>query len=116
MFKKERISYNLDSAVYKYKGKRTEDNPNGDWPKETIDGPFYMKDFFDERGNRYGDCAELIVDSFEDLDREMENAKNRNELSLIEVKCSIGARNDLGRPTTTTLENKQNFMECLKTL
>lgn len=56
------------------------------------------------------------VDNFEDLDRELEAAKKRDELSLIEVKCSIGAREDLGRPTTTTLENKQNFMEYLKML
>ena len=58
----------------------------------------------------------VCVDSFEDLDRELEAAKERNELSLIEVKCSIGAREDLGRPTTTALENKQNFMDYLKTL
>ena len=58
----------------------------------------------------------VCVDNFDDLDRELENAKGRNELSLIEVKCSIGAREDLGRPTTTALENKQNFMEYLKTL
>lgn len=56
------------------------------------------------------------VDCFEDLDKELEAAKSRNELSLIEVKCSIGARADLGRPTTMALENKQNFMEFLKTL
>lgn len=56
------------------------------------------------------------VDNFEDLDKELEAAKSRNELSLIEVKCSIGAREDLGRPTTTTLENKQNFMDYLNTL
>ena len=55
----------------------------------------------------------VCVDNFEDLDRELEMAKARNELSLIEVKCSIGARDDLGRPTTTALENKQNFMEYL---
>ena len=48
------------------------------------------------------------------LDRALEEAKSRNELSLIEVKCSIGARDDLGRPTTTAMENKQNFMEYLK--
>ncbi len=53
------------------------------------------------------------VDHFEDLDSELENAINRNELSLIEIKCSIGARADLGRPTTTALENKQNFMKYL---
>lgn len=58
----------------------------------------------------------VCVDSFDDLDRELEAAKGRNELSLIEVKCSIGARDDLGRPTTTALENKKNFMEYLKSL
>ena len=58
----------------------------------------------------------VCVDTFEALDSELEAAKNRNELSLIEVKCSIGARDDLGRPTTTALENKINFMEYLKTL
>ena len=58
----------------------------------------------------------VCVDNFDDLDKELENAKDRNELSLIEVKCSIGAREDLGRPTTTALENKQNFMEYLKSL
>lgn len=55
----------------------------------------------------------VCVDTFEALDKELEIAKNRNELSLIEVKCSIGARADLGRPTTTALENKQNFMNYL---
>ena len=58
----------------------------------------------------------VCVDNFADLDRELEAAKGRNELSLIEVKCSIGARDDLGRPTTTALENKQNFMAYLATL
>ena len=56
----------------------------------------------------------VCVDSFEALDAELAKAKSANELSLIEVKCSIGARDDLGRPTTTALENKQNFMENLK--
>lgn len=58
----------------------------------------------------------VCVDTFDDLDQELEAAKRKNELSLIEVKCSIGAREDLGRPTTTAIENKQNFMEYLKTL
>lgn len=58
----------------------------------------------------------VSVDSFEALDAELEAAKARNKLSLIEVKCAIGARDDLGRPTTTAIENKQNFMEYLKTL
>lgn len=56
------------------------------------------------------------VKNFEALDKELELAKRRNELSFIEVKSSIGARENLGRPTTRAIENKQNFMEYLKTL
>ena len=55
----------------------------------------------------------VAVGSFEELDRELELARDRHELSLIEVKCSIGARDNLGRPTTTALENKTNFMNYL---
>lgn len=51
------------------------------------------------------------VNNFKQLDKALQKAKNSDKLSLIEVKCSIGAREDLGRPTTTALENKQNFME-----
>lgn len=58
----------------------------------------------------------VCVDCFDSLDAELETAKDRDELSLIEVKCSIGARKDLGRPTTTALENKNNFMEYLLAL
>ena len=58
----------------------------------------------------------VCVDNYDDLDRELELAKNRRELSLIEVKCSIAARENLGRPTTTALENKEIFMDYLKTL
>lgn len=56
----------------------------------------------------------VSVDNFDALDEELQKAKERNELSFIEVKCSIGAREDLGRPTTTALQNKQNFMEYLQ--
>lgn len=58
----------------------------------------------------------VCVDCFEMLDKELEKAKSRNELSFIEVKCAIGSRENLGRPTTTAFENRQNFMEYLKTL
>lgn len=56
----------------------------------------------------------VSVTSYETLDSELAVAKAKNELTFIEVKCGIGAREDLGRPTTTALENKQNFMEYLK--
>lgn len=74
----------------------------------TIDIPAIAK----ACGYKYAVCA----DSFEVLDKELEAAKNRSGLSLIEVKCSIGARDNLGRPTTTALENKNNFMEYLSEL
>lgn len=45
----------------------------------------------------------VCVDTFEMLDKELAAAKERKELSLIEVKCSIGARDDLGRPTVVAL-------------
>lgn len=56
----------------------------------------------------------VCVDTFEKLDEELVKAKGCKGLSLIEVKCSIGAREDLGRPTTTALENKERFMEFLQ--
>ena len=56
----------------------------------------------------------VCVSTFEELDRALEAAKGRSQLSLIEVKCALGARGDLGRPTTTALENKVNFMRFLQ--
>lgn len=58
----------------------------------------------------------VSVHTLEELEAELNAAKNRNELSLIEAQCAIGSREDLGRPTTTALENKRNFMEYLQTL
>lgn len=56
------------------------------------------------------------VASFEELDKELEQAKKKNELAFIEVKCAIGARSDLGRPTATAVANKEKFMEYLQKL
>lgn len=53
------------------------------------------------------------VSTFEELDRELNVAKEGRELVLIEALSSIGAREDLGRPTTTARENKERFMEEL---
>ncbi len=55
----------------------------------------------------------LSVNNLKDLDKELEVLISRNELSLIEVKCSIGAREDLGRPTILPIENKKKFMGLL---
>lgn len=58
----------------------------------------------------------VSVEDYEKLDEELGKAKECNQLTFIEVKCSIGSRKDLGRPTTTALENKNNFMDYLLTL
>lgn len=58
----------------------------------------------------------VSVSSFEELDRELAAAGERDALTLIEAKCAIGARKDLGRPTTSAVENKTVFMEYMKEL
>lgn len=54
--------------------------------------------------------------SFEELDRLLREAKERDELSFIEVECSVGSRENLGRPTVSARQNIKNFMEYLETL
>lgn len=54
------------------------------------------------------------VSTFDSLDEELRLARHRAALTFLEIKCAIGAREDLGRPTTTAKENKENFMEGLR--
>ena len=54
------------------------------------------------------------VETLEELDKTLETVKNSRSLTFIEVKCAIGSRKDLGRPTTTAIENIENFMKYLK--
>ncbi len=56
------------------------------------------------------------VNSYEELDRELTAAGEREALTLIEAKCAIGARGNLGRPTTGAVDNKIGFMEYLEEL
>lgn len=58
----------------------------------------------------------VCVDTLDKLDAELTAAKKRNSLSFIEVKCAIGSRADLGRPTTSAAENKSSFMNYMKML
>lgn len=55
----------------------------------------------------------VCVDESHSLHRELRAAKERKALTLIEVKCKIGSRENLGRPTSTPGENKKMFMEKL---
>ena len=56
----------------------------------------------------------MSAGNFKELDAALDKAKKNDVLTFIEVKSSIGARDDLGRPTTTARENKNNFMNYLK--
>jgi len=58
----------------------------------------------------------VSVSSFEELDIVLINARNKDELVLIEVKCSIGCRSNLGRPTVSPAENIRSFMGYLAEL
>ncbi|WP_373265167.1 phosphonopyruvate decarboxylase [Hungatella hathewayi] len=54
------------------------------------------------------------AETLEELRSAAVQARKAGELAFIEVKTALGARGDLGRPTTTAEENKLNFMEFLQ--
>lgn len=56
----------------------------------------------------------VSADAAEELDRVLTEAKAGHELAFIEVKCALGSREDLGRPTAAPIENKQSFMKFLR--
>ncbi len=77
---------------------------------QTAAGAINLKDVAKACGYQYI----TSVDNFKDLDLALVETKSLAALAFIEVKSSIGAREDLGRPTTTPKENKIAFMENLK--
>lgn len=54
------------------------------------------------------------VNDYDELDEALNFAKNADALTFIEAKSRIGARKDLGRPTTSAIENKNAFMKFLE--
>ena len=50
----------------------------------------------------------------EDLTDVLNVVKKNNDLSLIEIKVKKGNRKDLGRPTTTPIQNKEALMDFLR--
>lgn len=61
-----------------------------------------------------GYARAVTVDNGDALDRELNAAKTFDGSCLIEIKCAVGARKNLGRPTTTPLENKKAFMSAMQ--
>lgn len=56
----------------------------------------------------------VSVDSRESLDKVLESVKNAEGPILLEVRVKKGNRKDLGRPTTTPIENKNALMKFLE--
>jgi len=72
-------------------------------------------------GQQYSDVAKTLgykstklVDNADDLNAAMEDFVQCDGPAFLEVNIRPGARSDLGRPTTTTHENKKNFMANLR--
>lgn len=55
------------------------------------------------------------VSKIEDLKEALKELKNNGELSFLEIKVKMDSRQDLGRPTTSPVENKVTFMNKLRT-
>ncbi len=56
----------------------------------------------------------MRVGTQEELRNALAAARAAHALCFIEVLCQTGAREDLGRPTTTAMENKTRFMAYLQ--
>ena len=57
--------------------------------------------------------AVVCAENLECFDKALTDAKASDKLTFIEVKCALGSRDDLGRPTTTAKQNKESFMKTL---
>lgn len=62
-------------------------------------------------------CSYSTAETAEDYDRLeqlLRAVRAERRLAFLEVRCGIGSRKDLGRPTTTPQENKMVLMSCLE--
>ena len=57
--------------------------------------------------------AVFRADSADSLRRLLSEAGSLSGPVLLEIRCACGARSDLGRPTTTPLQNRDAYMEFL---
>jgi len=60
-----------------------------------------------------GYASATRADSYEELDNILKGVRHVACPAFIEVCCALGSRADLGRPTTTAMENKENFMKYI---
>lgn len=60
-----------------------------------------------------GYASATRADSYEELENILKGVRHVAAPAFIEVRCALGSRADLGRPTTTAMENKENFMKYI---
>lgn len=56
----------------------------------------------------------MTASSKNEIENEIKRLQETDGPSLLEIKVKIDSRDDLGRPTTTPIENKENFMDFIK--
>lgn len=56
------------------------------------------------------------VSNIQELEIALNKAKKYNDLVFLEILSKIGSRKDLGRPTNSPLENRDEFMKFVQTL
>lgn len=61
----------------------------------------------------FGYKRTFSVSDERELETALNEAKKAGELCFIEIKCALGSRTDLGRPTSTPEQNKKAFMKKL---
>ena len=61
-----------------------------------------------------GYCHVLKADTADTLKKALQDPALRSGPVLLEIRCACGARPDLGRPTTTPLQNRDAFMDFLQ--
>lgn len=84
---------------------------------ETVGGMPTVADKIDICGiaRSCGYESAISVNNPDMLDTILSQVNEKEELQFIEIKCALGSRSNLGRPTTTPMENKKNFMMFLNT-
>ena len=69
---------------------------------------------FAEIASHFGYPLTAQVSSIAELKKQLQHMLGKTGPCLIEVKCKRGARKELGRPDRTPIENKNEFMNFLK--
>ena len=64
--------------------------------------------------NSLGANKMFKAESPDELKQKIGEFLSNSELTFLEVKIRPGSRDDLGRPTKTTVENKVSFMKFLE--